>query len=1213
MDVDPEAPGEPTEVEAPSPELPYIYQRCRIDLIPPPPGDDDGVEALFEEERYELYERAVGAGEAVVITRGVNRKPLNAKQTEIFLNSESTQELMWRTFATLRYEDAVRVNSLQQYRDFLGIDKIVSHISNPHFKLEARKHPRTLREFIPFQVKFDCVAASMPYPGAPEYASRPQNRAGNLCEVLLYVIHGMKLADDKKGAFKFITRESAKRKIARRLIQIRIKDAIRIRTLDDLEDFAGALEVCQTLKEAQTIFHSIDDYSKRLCERLYDSGAVESYALARRLLRQPRVSAVVEDKYTEFARLAASYTRKSQRKHYTTWAPYDEFLGVGLVCEAASQSTRPPRYDAPPKPSEVHGGESPPDEVVPKVDWIEVITNLAEKYEIPVEETGLFDNIDHQQNVGANTDDQLQQEQDAENGQEQQDGGNEREQEEDAGNDQEQQHDAGNRQDNNMQEQEDAGNDREQQNVVGKKKKRKKNKKNKNKASTTAADEEDPEADEEEEITIDQNEESSTKPSSFNEGPAESSPQDPPDGGQEINEPGRRKTREEKGKVVVTSDGTTQGYDEEGIAERIGHLRPESPTVQQREEDFLQLEEEEDSKRPRINRPVNSGSGSSSTLTLSFPQHPRQLHSHQFQGSSSSSATRPSSTPVNQDTDPRTEAAHHTPEPEEIQMPPSDQNLQYHELILRGMDFLKGVTREILNNFVADDKRSYSAILPRMNRDVTQEGYRPGCKVWLQTNMFPLTFNTPEFYSYPLYWEPQSIITKGGLHRTCKVSLWKKVRAVSEIQWKASNGVEPRNFDPGAWDLGNSLYRYAEIDPGILKNKRTNPLTVKTTLQTRISRLTDDPDAKQITYWQMFDLTDKQVKLHIRDKKRKNVMTNMSEIQNIGCKAEDFERWENLRDVLQSIFHLHPAWTLDWIEDLNRKRLFFPKSPTGRPSSAQDLARAEILASIFGPQDENETESNLFVFRRGYRSSPRLFPTGVYVNVWTCLAPFYKPGRTVGNAIHCVLNLKFKEINAKPYGGGDLSGQEIQWITHALKYVRVETKLAKKMALCPPRFYRIYGFSSEPCHRLSVAFYNANNNAAAAAARNRDGQVSFLKFCEQYYKEAYQKWPEMQYSRITRQDFMLRNLPAVKVNPLKDYYLPPWALQIREGDKHGVKSSGILGNIARRRRKSLYRDIGANEYMKSITTWMKYWIETYVVQSSNLEYWMKHSSTHVLL
>ncbi|KAL2634392.1 hypothetical protein R1flu_005871 [Riccia fluitans] len=433
--------------------------------------------------------------------------------------------------------------------------------------------------------------------------------------------------------------------------------------------------------------------------------------------------------------------------------------------------------------------------------------------------------------------------------------------------------------------------------------------------------------------------------------------------------------------------------------------------------------------------------------------------------------------------------------PGEPEADPDPKDPEYTKLIQRGMDSLKDVPYELLLEIAGGDMEK---ILPSRDRRVGNitTGY-PENKILLDTNMFRLQFDTDAYYSYPVKWNPPRVTTKQVL-RSFKVKVWKQACEKSSLDWAKFGNYKVGELKLGAWNLGQNIYRPSEIPPRVLANPRTNPLSFQSVIQTKKSQFKQKLDQITLTI----------------DQNMNRVETDMSQLITDGGDHQDSLSWANLSNVLQSIFYQFPVWTRDWVEDSKQLRLFYPD--TRHPIDRENWIAGQILEQIVHQPDPAVSPNTLFEFHRGYRASARLFPGGVYVNVWTCFAPFYKPDVTVDKAIETVLNIKFN----RKHDGNRL--REDEW-----KCLEDTTR----------------------------------------------------------YKEAFAAWPDME-----PKDVLSITLPAVKVSPTKDYFLPSWALVIRDRDKHGVKKRGLLSDYAYRLRKQLYDNIGANEYMDFACNWVKYWI-----------------------
>ncbi|KAL3693195.1 hypothetical protein R1sor_006846 [Riccia sorocarpa] len=1200
-------------------ELPWTsdYQTKRIDLIPPHP---DGYPCLNEDERYEIYESAVEWGLTIKLP-GYAEDP----QAQELQNTRLVQAIMRRKFETCQYEAAIKVNSVPEYEVFLSIDDIIrTRImvkNSPVFRLQIRDRPRCDRTDMKYYLKFRCVAAAQQHPRAPAFVSTMRERAKELCNVYFVRLQTFSVPNGPDfwdfDRVKIVLKQSTRRRIVGILRQLRMEDAVRIQTFPDIDEFSNIQglfeqEILDSLTRelSSTTLNTYNSYRWRVCERLRDAGLFEN----------PRVACALINQTTNwelhlrdiFRQLQPIWTSLSASGLFiTSWHHFDKTIGVNLFNRFHLVNLPYQTYVL---PRPVASG---PEDGLSAEEWEYVVLAFKKTFTISDEEVEkmLNDNIEA---AGANVE------------------GNPT----GAGNEaivaarvDVQANPTG------------AGNGAVvaarvdvQANPTGAKKKKKPKK-------SSAGAVETPEGDEEEELDELEQDVISTlnylcsarlEASSSNQGElvgVSNVPQEAGTSGESTLSKSQRKKERQRRKrsvLLAAAGGTPEGEDDSEISETIemmGNLELKPQTVQGLDENLMTEEggDVTQDQRPPISRPVGSAN---SFQTGSFPQNQpqnqqqrRQIRSHysastdELKARSSpsptastsngnlanssrsqyttnivendgkgatgpSSAAGPSDIPEKQDNDP----SFPTQQLSELEIinfpePTSEQNSKFHNLTLRGMDFLEGVGRDLLNEFVTNEKLSYDSILPSMDQSVTQEGYEAESNIMLETNMFPVTFNTKEFFSYPVDWQPRST----DIYRPCKLNLWHNVCPLVKVLWENSmdGNKQPEKFDPGAWDLGDTMFRHDRISRRLLQDPRKTSLKFKSVVQSLVPM-------GNTKLFRLYDTEKTQVAFKIQKTKVKTVPTDITDIVTTGCTQQGISRWKNLRNVLQSIFLIHPAWTLHWIEDSRQKRLFFPrvKSPQLQAAAGSGgQMNANIMNLIYGPQYE-ENDNHLFEFRRGYRGSPRLFPSGVYVNVWTCLAPFYKPGITVDKAIESVLKAKYNT----QYTGWKLEAAELQWITDSLKFIRVETKLTQKIdiyenvAMYPRRYYRIHGFSAGPCDSLNVRIYDR-------AGMSRGPNIPFLEFCEDRYKDAYQKWPQLKLENM-RNSSTLRNLPAVKVNNEKDYYLPPWALEIRRDDKHRIKGGGILSDIARRKRRDLYKDIGAQEYMESITTWMKFWVET---------------------
>ncbi|KAL3693608.1 hypothetical protein R1sor_007259 [Riccia sorocarpa] len=519
------------------------------------------------------------------------------------------------------------------------------------------------------------------------------------------------------------------------------------------------------------------------------------------------------------------------------------------------------------------------------------------------------------------------------------------------------------------------------------------------------------------------------------------------------------------------------------------------------------------------------------------------------------------------------------PYPDGVKPKPEALNEGYERLKLRGMESLRGVSRQVLDQYVMYSQYYYDAILPLKDRSVKQSGYE--AHVPLEVNMFPLKINQPEIMRYNLSWRPPNAATKTTL-RTWKIKVWKKLSDVATVRWKQTGNFQLKHpeFGIGAWDNGIRLFRSDEIPNTILNDPKTNPVVTDCVVETGSG------------YHGRFDTKEQRVELTIENNPTR-LFTDMSELIKKGCDEHGYESWFHLRSALQNIFYHFPAWRMGWTEDSKRQRMFFPTvyGPKDLNRDAAADAVNAVRGIVFFPEECGEPVNDMFVVRRGYRTTPKLFPSGLCVNVWTCLSPFFRAQVTVDHAIDIVLKLK---VN-RPFDGVPLRGNELNLLVENLQYIRVYTKLTQKVdeykdpARFPRRLYKIYGFSQEPCDRLKIPIYqrDARGNINGSLAGSED----FLPFCQKLYRAAFKEWPELDFRNVERR---LLTLPAVKVHPRFECYLPPWALVIKEHDKHSVrfKSKFSIAATAMRARRELYQRRGTEDLFTFLTDFMKLWTTT---------------------
>ncbi|KAL2634382.1 hypothetical protein R1flu_005861 [Riccia fluitans] len=513
------------------------------------------------------------------------------------------------------------------------------------------------------------------------------------------------------------------------------------------------------------------------------------------------------------------------------------------------------------------------------------------------------------------------------------------------------------------------------------------------------------------------------------------------------------------------------------------------------------------------------------------------------------------------------------PYPDGVKPKPEALNEGYERLKLRGMESLRGVSRQVLDQYVMYSQFYYDAILPLKDRSVKQPGYE--AQVPLEVNMFPLKINTPEIIRYNVSWKPTGAANKATL-RTWKVKIWNKLCQEAKKRWKQVGNFQlnPPEFGIGTWDTGIRLLRSDEIPETILNDPKTNPVVTNSVVETG--------------YHGSFGTKEQPVEFTIENNPTR-LLTDMSEIVTKGCDEHGYENWFHLRSALQNIFYHFPAWTMGWTEDCTHQRMFFP-TVYGPQDQRQDAVKA-IRGIVFFPEECGERVNDMFVIRRGYRTSPKLFPSGLCVNVWTCLSPFFRAQVTVDHAIDIVLKLK----TSRAFDGSPLRGSDLRLLEEHLQYIRVSTRLTQKVqeykdpATFPRRLYKIYGFSQEACDRLKIPIYkrDARGNINGAEAGSED----FLPFCQKLYRAAFQEWPELNFRNI---DQRLLSLPAVKVHPRYECYLPPWALVIKEHDKHSVRFKGKLSmaTTAMNARRELYQRRGTEDLFTFLTDFMKVWTTT---------------------
>ncbi|BBN04763.1 protein MpPIWIb [Marchantia polymorpha subsp. ruderalis] len=466
-----------------------------------------------------------------------------------------------------------------------------------------------------------------------------------------------------------------------------------------------------------------------------------------------------------------------------------------------------------------------------------------------------------------------------------------------------------------------------------------------------------------------------------------------------------------------------------------------------------------------------------------------------------------------------------------------EENQQWASLIKRGGMYMEDVSREELENWAVYSPGYFDAIFPILQVDEYPKF------MWLLTNHFQIERFVDQSWTYKIEWDPSHVGTIKGL------SEWrmKAFEAMNELVYETwtGQGIETdRETALGCWDRGPELLRLKKLDPDAAISFKG----VKGYL----------PMREKTNYNRRFNIRMKFI--HHQPQKTGGPLNPVSvqwaDYANFKRTGGAWSQLTHLFNALQNVLGAYPTRN-HYLEDWRKKKHYFH---AGFPRR-NDPEAAYVEVRNFGLAVDR-----FCTLRRGFRMATKILQGGIYVNMITSINMFWGRNHNLYDVMLAVAQLcGFNAVDLKC----------VKHLESNLKYVQAKCSLSnllpENLEKYPVKYYKVYGFSRVPASDLVVAKYE---RTFGGKFPKRTYDMNFFDFLEIFYGVN-------QFDR-SRVDPKYANVPAVKVHPRYEFYLPPWLLTCKDGDKFPTAGKTKLGTLMHGRLQDIHKEELVKDRFKRI-------------------------------